>query len=228
MIIQSQVHVLPFFSSSYYQLPITLSSIEINTMEITADDLQIQLYSLYTTSTVVGTNASFDIMVKSNILLKIPPAELFDSLVIEIKGQSIDSNYILSLETNNSVFTDCSNIDIENSWSPSSFFSICISTTIADSYDLYIYYKGKLISNAPCFACLEFVVTPINVANTLVEGLSSTLTAGESMQFTITLHDNYNNTIPSTYGYIIQFTNNNYHYITYSISLLFYSIFINR
>lgn len=197
-------------------------------MEITADDLQIQLYSLYTTSTVVGTNASFDIMVKSNVLLKIPPAELFDSLVIEIKGQSIDSNYILSLETNNSVFTDCSNIDIENSWSPSSFFSICISTTIADSYDLYIYYKGKLISNAPCFACLEFVVTPINVANTLVEGLSSTLTAGESMEFTITLRDNYNNTIPSTYGYIIQFTNNNYHYITYSISLLFYSIFINR
>ena len=67
-------------------------------MEITADDLQIQLYSLYTTSTVVGTNASFDIMVKSNVLLKIPPAELFDSLVVEIKGQSIHSIYKLSLE----------------------------------------------------------------------------------------------------------------------------------
>ena len=70
-------------------------------------------------------------------------------------------------------------------------------------------------------------MTPINVANTLVEGLLSSLTAGESMHFTITLRDNFNNTIPSSYGYVIQFTNNNNHYITYTLGISLF-LLLNR
>lgn len=117
------------------------------------------------------------------------------------------------VDTNNRDFTNCLSEEIQHDTFSHNSFSICISTTVSDEYDVSIFYKGELISNAPCYGCIHFTTSSLAVPNTLVEGLKSSVEAGEPLLFTVTLRDSFDNIISAEQGHRIFFTNNTDHSI---------------
>lgn len=117
------------------------------------------------------------------------------------------------IDTKNRDFTNCLSQEIQHDTFSHNTFSICISTTVADEYDVSIFYKDELISNAPCYGCIYFTTSSLAVPNTLVEGLKSYVEAGEPLLFTVTLRDSFYNIISAEEGHRIFFTNNTDHSI---------------
>lgn len=193
-----------------------------NTYEVTASDLTLNLSTLYSISTIVNTNAAAVISVNPSVPLSIMPMDFFSRLTVEIKGQ----------KTNNTEFTNCVSNEAIQSLIPQESFTICILTTIADLYDLYLYYDGVLLPEAPVYSGLKYSISMIHVGYTRVEGLQSVISAGEGSIFSVTLFDEYNNTIPQSMGYSIHFTNNSNRYITTSSGpnpdIYYFELFFNH
>lgn len=57
-------------------------------MEITANDLVIELSSLLSSSTIVGTNSYLNVRIKPSVLLTTTSLLFYSYLSIEIQGQS--------------------------------------------------------------------------------------------------------------------------------------------
>lgn len=193
-----------------------------NTHEITAQDLTINLPPLFSVSSKVNDNAVATISVSPSVPISILVSDFYSHLTVEIKGQ----------QTNNTQFTNCLPNEVIQSLLPQDSFSICISTTVADLYDLYLYYDGVLLPEAPVYAGFKYGISKLNVRYTRVEGLQSVISAGEGSVFSITLFDDFNNTIPQSTGYSIHFTNNSNRYITTSSgpdpNIYYFELFFNH
>lgn len=174
-----------------------------NTRNITASDLKLDLANLYSFYTEVGNTITTTISVLPSIPITILPIDFYSHLTIEIKGQ----------KTHNTDFTFCTPYETTHGTEPHSTFSICISTLVADFYDLYLYYDGQLLPDTPAYAGLQFDLSKIHVNYTQIKDLPSTVPAGEGRTFSLALFDMYNNTIPYVSGYSIHFTNNANGYI---------------
>lgn len=140
--------------------------------------------------------------------------------------------YCFIVDSGNRDFTNCLSQETQHENASHDTFSICISTTVADEYDVSIFYKGELISNAPCYGCIHFTTSSLYVPNTLVEGLQSSVEAGEPLLFTVTLFDSFNNIISANENHRIFFTNNTDHIIVSTTGsnpdVYYFTLFFNH
>ena len=93
-----------------------------------------------------------------------------------------------------------------------SSFDLCFSTDVADYYDVVVLMDGVPISSTPCFACAH--IFPLELDHAEVHDLESTMYAGSRLSFGVVLYDTYDNIIPPSSNYDIQFRPDPYHSIS--------------
>lgn len=90
---------------------------------------------------------------------------------------------------------------------------MCVITTVADAYDVDVTYLDASISLFPCFACMHIRHGPLSYAHIRVVNLNRVVYAGVSSPFQIWLHDEYDNVIAPSKGFVFTFKPDPWHYI---------------
>ena len=93
-------------------------------------------------------------------------------------------------------------------------FPVCFQTTTADVFDVIFLYDGVPLPGMPCIGCITVKASNVSVADVVVDGLQSSLMAGNTLYFVVLLRDAYQNIIPRDEYHTISFSPNDHLSIT--------------